>query len=733
MAKNRKRQKNQKNLPEESARRTKKVDPVQELEREAAAEKEAEQKAEENEAQVEVDIEVDDETEVDEIDDDLDDGLDDELIEKQKARREKKQSRKDQRRTEKEARANRHKWTMPIWLRISASLLLIVGFSILFTWFVLWRSNLCDADATNEFIGEKPRLFAYSCMVIFSLMAALAAITWRPFLSIGVSFAAVSILSYIQMEKFRIRGIPLLPEDFLLAGNAGEVAQFADQDSITRLVWGVVFILVGSALLEHCARRVIGRNTHQGPWWKCYSVIPHATLSLVALATLSMVVAPIIQRKNYDWIKDEADFVEWNQNENYKKNGFILGFLFNLGRMEVERPDDYSEGRMLEIAKKYQAIRSADTDRIPLTEIANNIVVILDETFYDPALLTKYYSHTGGDVTPNLHRLFRNYPSGYMYSPEYGGGTANVEFEVLTGLSNYWAGIVPYVNAIPKLDSRLSVASWAGDYGFDTTAIHAYDGSMYKRNLVYSRFGIDTFIDWETMRYKEHDHMSGYINDESVFKEVLDILEDGKNSQMVLAVTMMNHANYDAAHYPVLDFKVPGEKDTLLPDSFQSIHNADKYLGEFIEAIDELDEKTVVLWFGDHAAGILDKYYKSNDKSDRDIAQLTPYFIYANFDIESSWTVKEVAKINEKLGFEYPIRGVDLPTTTPNCLLNTMYNILGVEKPALFYLVDEVCEETPILMKAYFAGNPPEDSEVLREYQLVNYDVLAGKHYWDGE
>ena len=51
---------------------------------------------------------------------------------------------------------------------------------------------------------------------------------------------------------------------------------------------------------------------------------------------------------------------------------------------------------------------------------------------------------------------------------------------------------------------------------------------MYKRNLVYSRFRIDTFIDWETMRYKEHDHMSGYINDESVFKEVLDILEDGK-------------------------------------------------------------------------------------------------------------------------------------------------------------------------------------------------------------
>lgn len=279
----------------------------------------------------------------------------------------------------------------------------------------------------------------------------------------------------------------------------------------------------------------------------------------------------------------------------------------------------------------------------------------------------------------------------------------------------------------------MNAASWAKDYGFDTTAIHSYDGSMYKRNLVYNRFGIETFLDKDKMKNQEHDYSSIYINDQSVFNEILDLLEGNDESQMIMAVTMMNHIPYDSAGYPTLDYRLRGEGNRMLEANFQSLHYADKYLGEFIEALDDLDERTVVLWFGDHATGLLDEYYTSDDKDERDLAQLTPYFIYANFDIESLWTARQAATLNKELGFTYPTKGVDLPTTTPNCLLNTMYNILGVEKPALFYLVDEVCEETPILMSKYFAGNTPEMTEALLEYQLVNYDVLSGKHYWDGE
>ena len=67
--------------------------------------------------------------------------------------------------------------------------------------------------------------------------------------------------------------------------------------------------------------------------------------------------------------------------------------------------------------------------------------------------------------------------------------------------------------------------------------------------------------------------------------------------------------------------------------------------------------------------------------------------------------------------------------------MNTLYDVLGVEKPALYYLVGEVCEETPVLAAPYYWAEDRElkMTEVLHDYELVNYDVLAGKHYWDGE
>lgn len=415
----------------------------------------------------------------------------------------------------------------------------------------------------------------------------------------------------------------------------------------------------------------------------------------------------------------------------------MIGFLYNLGSNEAEQPEDYNEVTMREIAKKYQAKKLADVTRVELSEEVDNIIVILNETFYDPALLTKYYDHYGGDVTPNLHAIFKKYPSGYMYSPEYGGGTANVEFEIQTGLSNFWAQTFPYVNRVSKMDSLLGVASWAKSEGFKTTAIHSYNGSMYKRNIVYPKIGYNEFIDAEKMTYTEHEYDSGVINDRSVYQEIIDLLESSDEPQMIGAVTMQNHGPYEQANYPRLEFplKEPSEDAWTIETSFQSLHESDRYLGEFIEALDELDERTVVLWYGDHAMGNLGRYTSSDDMEDKWTAHLTPYFVYANFNLESPYTTTEVAKMNAKQGLSFPttIRGIDLPTTSPNCLQNTMYNILNMKKPALFYLVDDVCEEVPILTRSYFGAETPLMSEVLQEYEMVNYDAINGKHYWDGE
>lgn len=437
------------------------------------------------------------------------------------------------------------------------------------------------------------------------------------------------------------------------------------------------------------------------------------------------------------------ELTQWNQTINYEANGVIIGFVNNLGRMELEKPENYNEETMREIAERYEAKKKADkTTRKPLTEVADRIIVILDETFYDPALLTKYYPHEGGDVLPNIHKIFRDYPSGYMYSPEYGGNTANVEFEVQTGLSNYWAGTIPYVTNITKTSGLTSVASIAKNLGYETTAIHSYDGSMYKRNLVYPLLGYDTFIDRGEMKNRDKEpgpEETMNLNDWAIFKETLDVLAEGPERQMINVVTMQNHSPYWLAQYPKWEFPIKngdgGDGDYSRNNNYQSLHEADKYIAEFLGELEKSDERTVVLWFGDHAAGIFEKYVESEDKNDRDTIHLTPYFIWTNFETKDLYTAAEVREHNTKLGITIPssIRGVDLPTTTPNCLQNTMYNLLRVEKPAFFYLVDEVCATTPILAHSYLEDTDPVKTQALEDYELVNYDALSGKRYWKYE
>ncbi len=627
---------------------------------------------------------------------------------------------------------------VPAIVRLLLAVIFLVGVSIFCTWFILWRQQMADTTKTWEFINENPRIFWYSSLLIFLMVAAVSAAVWGVFLGSGICFGIFSVITYIHMQKFQFRAAPLLPEDFAMADQAGGLINFVDIWGIVRLVVGVIFIIVGAIFLEYSARRIFGRkNIKQLPWWERFSMIPRVSLTLVALVGFILAADPIVRRNEetafgIPWLG--VEFEAWNQTSNYEWNGFVIGFLYNLGRASVDEPKDYNEERIAEIAKHYQAKKEEDdANREDLDKVVDNLIIILDETFYDPELLDKYYPHTGGDPLPNLREIFKKYPSGYMYSPEYGGGTANVEFEVMTGLSNYWANTTPYVEIVPKLTGLTSAVSIAKDAGFKATAIHASNGSMYKRNLVYPKLGYDVFYDSSTMKHTDRENgISWYISDEAVYKEILDVLKEDDDKKMIGVATMQNHTPYITAWYEDIQFWVSSEKyrDDLLYN-IQSLHNSDKYLGEFLAELDKLEEKTAVLWFGDHAAALLDDYILSDDKSERDLAHLTPFFIYTNFDTEGLFTEEEVKKMNAETGFTLPTKGVDLPITSPNCLSNELYDILGIKKPSLYYLVSEVCAETPILTRAYYeSGIAGEVSEALKDYELVNYDILNGKYYW---
>lgn len=643
----------------------------------------------------------------------------------------------------KKVRVRPRRHTIPAVIRIPFAIALLVGTSLLSNWYTFLRQYNWDFGEVSEFMTNYAGQYYLTWGIIFCAMSLVAAVTWKVFFTVGATFSLLSILTFINSQKLAVRDAPFLPDDLRMVGNLGQVASYADQDAIARLVVGVVFVLVGTILMEIFIKRAFGREPKKLPWWERHALIPRMAYGMISLAGLASLVTPLLRQQPVDWVQG-MELVAWNQTINYENNGLIIGFVNNLGRLEIPQPDGYSKEAMQEIAERYEAKKAEDaTTRKPLTEVVDRIIVILDETFYDPALLTKHYPHSGGDVLPNLHKLFQNYPSGYMYSPEYGGNTANVEFEVQTGLSNYWASTIPYVTTITKTSGLTSVASIARNLGYETTAIHSYDGTMYKRNLVYPLLGYNDFIARDEMRHTDKEpgpQNNMNLNDWAIFQEVLDVLKDGPERQVVNAVTMQNHSPYWLAEYPKLEFQMinsanEDDGDYSRSVNFQSLHEGDKYIAEFLAELEESDERTVVLWFGDHAAGLFERYTESDDKNDRDTIHLTPYFIWTNFKTESLYTEAEVRAQNAKLGITIPssIRGVNLPTTTPNCLQNTMYNLLKVEKPAFFYLVDEVCTTAPILAHTYLEDDGPEASQALTDYELVNYDAMAGKQYWQYE
>ncbi len=647
----------------------------------------------------------------------------------------------DKNRTALRRRYRRHRVTMPAIMRVSLSLVMLILMAGVFTWFILYRQFDSDFGETWDFMHEKPQIMAYSYLVTLLLMCTLAAILWRPFLTIGISFVVVSVITYIHVQKYTFRAAPLLPEDFQMVDQAGNLMEFIDPWGVARLAGGAILVLFGSALLEHCAKNVFGRDREKLAWWDRFALIPRATFGIIAITTLAAVANPVVHHGSgvattFDWL-DDLTIEAWNQTVAYKNGGFIVGFLYNLSAVDMKEPDNYSEETLRKIANKYAALRAKNQGRVELSDVVDNVVVILNESFFDPSILGDKYAHTGGDVTPNLHRIFREYPSGYMYSPEYGGNTANVEFAVLTGLSNFWARTVPYTYVVAKLSQMPGLVSYTKDDGIiDATAIHAYDGTMYKRNLVYTVMGFDEFFDRDTMTHTELENGKGYISDSETYQEILETLKNTDDPQFVMAATMQNHAGYDSAQYGYDNYHFylynEVENGYAAESAFESLYHSDQYLGDFIEKLDKLNERTVVLWFGDHAGGVLNEYINSEDQELVNLAHLTPYFIYANFDVDELYTVQEVAKLNAERGFSFKTQGVDLPVVSPNCLANMMYDVLGAQKPALMYLLDDVCEETPILAPSYYSSELPANTPALLEYELINYDVLGGKRYWLG-
>lgn len=655
-------------------------------------------------------------------------------------------------------------------------LCILVLFAIFLTWYIEYRYYGNSADKAWSFLDNSPKAFWYTSLIMFTIMLLFYGIFRGPFKSMGILFGLVTIITYINTAKFEFRGTPVLPEDFQLTDQAGTLTKFIDIGGLIRLIIAVIIAVALGFLLDYITRARLNylpilKNPKKLKTKKAKTMRKKELKKRIALATAArIVIIPIaiagflittdfvrnrasVQEEVIEWL--DTSFNAWSQNDNYNKNGFILGFLYNFHKSMAKEPENYNKESISALKKTYSSIKDK-SDKKSLDQLDYNIVIILDESFYDPGILSEYYRVIGEDPTPNWHKIQEKSLNGLMYSPDYGGGTANVEFEVLTGLSNYWTGTVPYTDILTKISDIPSIGIDAKSSGYKTTAIHSFTGEMYKREMNLAKEGFSDFITEDEMHYTEKEGNSDYIKDSELYREIMDMLESEKQKQLIFAITMQNHAAYNFSRYNEEDYDYSidiedGYQLGFIMVYLQTLHSSDAYLGEFLDNLEKSKEKTVVLFFGDHAPGVFPDVHDNEDKTISDLSHLTPYFIWSNFALvkkdnsedisdeeDESTQVKARSKNSEDFtkkfntpeSFDETVKNITLPTTTPNCLVNTLYNVLDIKKTALQNMLDQVCTKTPILAATYLGANPPEKEKIFKEYELLNYDILGGKQYW---
>ncbi len=508
------------------------------------------------------------------------------------------------------------------------------------------------------------------------------------------------LVNYLKLKFF---SEPFFPWDFGLAKDA--VAISRDYVSVYTMGLTGLLLLAGIVL----AIKNFGRIK------RFLKLRPNPLFGLV----LVLVFVFNLHLLASSGLKQINVFKGWYDGVNeYIKNGTYVEnvlYLQNIKNYVNSKPAGYSEKAVKELEKSFGTVSASNKEK-------PDVIVILGETFWNPENL--------GGVTFNkeIAENLKKYQSGTMISPAFGGGTANVEFEVLTGFSNFFfnKSIIPY-NVYFKRDTPSIVSSFK-ENGYTAIALHPNDGSFYNRANVYKYIGFDRFDDINSFDPAK-ETKGNYVSDDNLVKKIEGVLKDSDGPVFIQGVTMQNHDPYtdEVKHYGA-SREIQAESDKLnkaekdvLSNFAQGVHDEDKALGELIEIAKRNDRPTIICFYGDHlprlGVGLPQGNYeiyeklgytdgKTDPRSDRKFFE-TPYILWSS---DKALTMPDT-----------PI--------TPNQLAIELLKEAGIQYPSYFNSLLELRKEHPYLSSYLESKDELMKDKAVQEYYMIQYDILFGKRY----
>ena len=297
----------------------------------------------------------------------------------------------------------------------------------------------------------------------------------------------------------------------------------------------------------------------------------------------------------------------------YREYGFTTCFTFTFGEQGIDKPDSYSSEAVEEIIYEIDDEAPQPTPvpanrRFDAEDVKQpNIVFVQLESFFD--VNTMLDTKLSRDPTPFYHQLLENWPTAKLYVPTVGGGTANVEFEVMSGLNMdfFGTGETPY-NTIIHETTCETIANTLRRHGYSSTALHNNTGTFFGRNQVYANLGYDRFDCLEYMPEPKYNEV-GWAHDTILTGEILRAMQTSQERDLIFAISVESHGKYSDTYEPESgDVGVLAAPEGIYLAPFQNYVNVipavDTFIEELVEALQAFDEPVVAIFYGDHLPGI---------------------------------------------------------------------------------------------------------------------------------
>ena len=469
-----------------------------------------------------------------------------------------------------------------------------------------------------QFMVQHPLIFFYNAMIIFATLVIASIFKRRLFVFtiITIFWLAIGIVNGViltqRMTPFTVKDLSILDDGISIVTNYLSTAQIA-------MAIGGALAAIGLLILLY----IKGPKKALPVKWK------RNLLGIV------LIIAATFGMTSFMINSGRVETFFGNLAYAYRDYGVVYCFTNTWLNTGISKPEGYSQESILDIFSDEELgddnamlLKKKDED-----EEHPNIVFLQLESFIDPATIKTI--ELDKEACPNFRRLVENYPSGQLTVPACGAGTANVEFEVMSGLSVkfFGPGEYPY-KSILKEKTLETIAYDLKSLGYSTHAIHNHRAVFYNRNTVFANMGMDTFTSIEYMNNVEKTPKN-WAKDDVLVDCMLDALDSTEERDMIYTISVQGHGKYPGEQVlsdpQVTVTKAPSEDLKWKYEYYANqIYEMDEFIGELTEEFAQYDEPIVLVMYGDHIPAI--------DLTEDDLQNGnlygTEYVIWSNFGLE---------------------------------------------------------------------------------------------------